>query len=387
MFRRPLLAIAWLAAAYGPAHALDAGPPRFNVEVSGDCRRLTATDQRSGPDIPLGCLDVTTHQLSMRPATLYLGSAPGQALSFGGPTTGSLSPQFFSNRAAIGKSANAVSLNQFQVDEDQASVTGSSFVNYLSVSGVMTQPTRGGRQGMQVIVSQLVPSAADNENRNYVGGAFGTATYQGDGGTGVSPATGAKGAYFGINPYAVLGCKRAPGASGTKDPGLCARGVLNLSGAEINFAARAGTSVWYKSGIQIAALPDDVVSGSVYDAALSISNQGGVVGRWTDGILFSEANGTYAINPNGWLLRSKAAGLPSFSISARGVIQGDVYGNGGIRPVQASPDGTLSAPANSPPSSSKAACTIGQTAWDPTYEYRCIATNTWKRWARSADTW
>ncbi len=37
------------------------------------------------------------------------------------------------------------------------------------------------------------------------------------------------------------------------------------------------------------------------------------------------------------------------------------------------------------PASSSAACTTGQHAWDASYEYRCIATNTWKRAALA--TW
>ena len=36
------------------------------------------------------------------------------------------------------------------------------------------------------------------------------------------------------------------------------------------------------------------------------------------------------------------------------------------------------------PSSSSATCTQGQHAWDASYEYRCVATNTWKRAALAA---
>ncbi|MEO7102364.1 MAG: hypothetical protein ABI119_03400, partial [Gemmatimonadaceae bacterium] len=35
-----------------------------------------------------------------------------------------------------------------------------------------------------------------------------------------------------------------------------------------------------------------------------------------------------------------------------------------------------------PPASSTAAGKVGQMAWDGTYEYRCIATNSWQRTAR-----
>jgi hypothetical protein len=39
---------------------------------------------------------------------------------------------------------------------------------------------------------------------------------------------------------------------------------------------------------------------------------------------------------------------------------------------------------SSTPASSTATCTIGQHAWDASYEYRCIATNSWKRAALTA---
>ncbi len=35
------------------------------------------------------------------------------------------------------------------------------------------------------------------------------------------------------------------------------------------------------------------------------------------------------------------------------------------------------------PASSSAVGIAGQRAWDATYEYRCVATNTWQRWTRS----
>lgn len=52
------------------------------------------------------------------------------------------------------------------------------------------------------------------------------------------------------------------------------------------------------------------------------------------------------------------------------------------------PDGSLTAATitesvSSPPASSKAPCQTGQRAWDQQYEYRCIASNRWKRSALS----
>jgi hypothetical protein len=39
---------------------------------------------------------------------------------------------------------------------------------------------------------------------------------------------------------------------------------------------------------------------------------------------------------------------------------------------------------SNPPSSSNAPCTVGQHTWDVNYEYRCVASNTWKRAALSS---
>jgi hypothetical protein len=46
--------------------------------------------------------------------------------------------------------------------------------------------------------------------------------------------------------------------------------------------------------------------------------------------------------------------------------------------------GTVIEAVSAPPASSSAPCTTGQHAWDQNYEYRCVATNTWKRAALSA---
>jgi hypothetical protein len=106
------------------------------------------------------------------------------------------------------------------------------------------------------------------------------------GGTGTTIAH-AKGQIFGFSPLAVL----YPGATG----------ILNVTGGEVNVQVSRGASVAYKSGLQIVGMPDDAVQGTVYDAALSISNQAGAVG-YRDGILFSAANGKSALAPGGTLL-------------------------------------------------------------------------------------
>jgi hypothetical protein len=299
--------------------------------------------------------------------TASFGSLPGGAIAFGG-----LTPQIYAQRAAIGAVSAPVDLNSLRVDQDQAVINSADFVTYLNVIGTMTTPnadgspgTKGGRVAINGQVNQNVPTIGGNHN--YVGVVGAAKTVLGDGGTSSSP----QGAYFGINPIVIL------------DPG--AQNVLNASGGEVNWRMAAGSTVAYKSGLQLAALNGDAVQGSAYDAAISISNQAGALAPWKDGILFSVANGTYPLNPDtSYLIRSDAPLLEHFAITARGNIEASAYGGNGFAPLFATSAGNFVRLPNSVPASSGAACTIGQTAWDPNYEYRCIATNTWKRIALTA---
>ena len=61
---------------------------------------------------------------------------------------------------------------------------------------------------------------------------------------------------------------------------------------------------------------------------------------------------------------------------------------GGSLHANVSADRLVSDPSGSGPAHSSSTCTTGQSAWDATYEYRCVAPNSWQRWARNAsDTW
>ncbi len=111
------------------------------------------------------------------------------------------------------------------------------------------------------------------------------------GGTGSTMGQ-AKGQIFGLSPLAVL----YPGATN----------ILNVTGGEINVQVSRGASVAYKSGLQIVGTADDAVQGTVYDAALSISNQVGSVG-YRDGILFSAANGKSALSVGATILKVEDA--------------------------------------------------------------------------------
>lgn len=128
---------------------------------------------------------------------------------------------------------------------------------------------KGGRDVVQINLNVTTPSGTyAGSDKNYVALTCLARS------TCVDNAAG----LFGFNPYAIL-------AAG----GSC----MNLSGMEINVTARATAAAapLYKSGIQIASLADDALQGSLYDAAIAISSQGGV--GWKRGILFGAMNGAY----------------------------------------------------------------------------------------------
>lgn len=340
---------AWAQAARAPA-----SPPAAN-----DDQHL-----RNGPPV----IDA----LSGRLPELRLGGRAGAA-----PVKTDLSYQLFMRRYLTGRSDTGINGSLLNVEGDNAVITGPHFANYLTVQGTITGGGRsgstpvaqGGRQALFGLLVQKAPTAEANGNRNYVAGAFSTTTYTGDGGTSLRGDGGTRGAYFGINPLVVL----KSGASN----------VFNASAGEINIAAEVGSSVHYKSGLQIAALPSDKVQGADFDAMLALSNQAGAVG-WKDGILFGAMNGTHPIDPKGHLLRSSGPGLASFSISAQGVVKTSNLAGAGTRPVLATADGTLTAGAapqarGPAPSSASSPCAASSITFDKNYVYVCVAENTWRR--------
>lgn len=114
------------------------------------------------------------------------------------------------------------------------------------------------------------------------------------GGTALSP----NGAPIALSVYARMG-------------GTNVLHLYNLSGGEINVEATGavGSTVFYKSGLQIANLQNDVLQGTDFDAALSISNiSPSTTPGWRDGLLFSAANGQQPMNTaNGTLIKTRGA--------------------------------------------------------------------------------
>lgn len=144
--------------------------------------------------------------------------------------------------------------------------------------------------------------AATNTNQNYVAVQAYTSVTASLGGTGLTMPN-SKGQLFGAGMLAVA----YPGATNLR----------NLTGAECNVQASAGSSVAYKSCFQLVAMPDDAVQGSVYDCGLSISSQVGAVG-YKHGILFSAANGKQAVASTGTLIGVADGGTAANGLDLNG---------------------------------------------------------------------
>lgn len=157
----------------------------------------------------------------------------------------------------------------------------------------------GARNAFYSFFALTAATAPTNPCKCYVSSTFWAQAYFNDGGTGTSTAN-SKGTLFATNPVALLG----PGATNWRE----------ITGAEVNIAIQAGASASYKNAWSLVALNTDAVQGSVYDAALSISSQGGAVG-WKNGILFSAANGQAPVASNGTLIGTQDAGAVTNGIN------------------------------------------------------------------------
>lgn len=195
-----------------------------------------------------------------------------------------------------GAGSTALGLNDtdfMQINVVEGSTPTGPFVDVLRINhsyggtGML-----GGRNSLEVQSGIVAPTSPSNTNRNYVAGAFQCQAVTNDNGTNPGAAGTSAGAVFGVNAVAILG--------GT------ATSYLNLSGMEVNIAARTATSVYYRSGIQICELPFSAVKGTVFDAALSLSSQAGAVG-WNNGILFNLGNGQHPVVAAGNLIATQGA--------------------------------------------------------------------------------
>lgn len=151
----------------------------------------------------------------------------------------------------------------------------------------------GGRQTFYVQSTLASPSSASNGNRNYVAGVFYAQAASGDGGTNSGSSATSKGAIFSLNPVAVS----YNGATN----------LLELTGAEFDIAAQAGSSMWYKAGLTVVETNSDAVQGSVYDTAIGVSN-GTTSTFWNNGILFGPMNGKWPFGSTSCIICTTGSG-------------------------------------------------------------------------------
>lgn len=150
----------------------------------------------------------------------------------------------------------------------------------------------GGRNTLEVQSSINSASSASNTNRNYVAGAFQCQAGSPDNGTNPTARGTSAGAIFGV------------GAVGILNAG--ATSFLNVTAAEFNVGAAAGSSVFSRSGIQIAELPSSAVAGAIYDGACMITGQAGARG-WDNGILFCDSSTQHPVTAAGNLIATQGS--------------------------------------------------------------------------------
>jgi hypothetical protein len=212
------------------------------------------------------------------------------------------------NTIATGTSAVGVNWNLFNITSDSVAVTGANFLNgFTFQQSVNSSSVQGGRQTLYSLLQFQSPTSSSNINRNYVAGAYAVDVQSRDGGTNTS--SGAQGAFFGMNSSAIA----EPGATN----------LLELTGGEINWAAKTGSSLRYKAGFSIVALGTDAVSGSQGDSMLLFGAQSGAVGSNT-GIQFASINGQYPVKTTGTLIDAGSGTIANGLNFANATVTGSV---------------------------------------------------------------
>lgn len=261
---------------------------------------IESTNSNAAVSFSAGAKDITNDI----PAAKQVSTDGTQTL-----TNKTLTSPAFTGPATLTSSALNRGLDSAQTGTGSYSATGRFAFNNISVSsddidmgldggkvdGLCVVHTfggtaaRGGRHAFETFGILTAATASDNPDRNYVAAAFtGQADVNDGGGSGTE-----KGAIFGFGAQGVLTAN--------------ATYFLNLTAAEFNTVAQTGSSVKYKSIIQLAGRLDDAVSGSTYDGMLAISNQSGAV-SWGNGILIGNMNGAHPIASTGSIIATTGSG-------------------------------------------------------------------------------
>jgi len=243
-----------------------------------------------------------------------------------------------------GPQPNGFNYNYIVIDDQIDGPTDQSYSTQglsllMSIHGANNEGTR------TVIYSEAcltAPTKSSNANRFCSGGGFVGRAQSNDGGS--AGGSSGKGALFGGYSAALV------------DAGVNAH-LANASAWEFNISVPTGSSVDYKTLVQFASLPGDVVQGS-FESMISISGNAGSVG-WQRGISFNQANGKNPITTTGTLISCDVAGSPTilngvdltaytfsgssflsnlFSVSGSGNIHAASYRGTSGSPVILSPD-------------------------------------------------
>ena len=173
----------------------------------------------------------------------------------------------------------------------QAAVSATSDTTALSVNSI-TNFANGDLVGLVLDTGQVYTTTIQGAPSGSTITILGDLTSQASSGATLYDlkVTASKGAIFSYGNAASLA---VPGAAN----------FLNLTGSEFNVTAVPGSSVFYKSGIQIALGSDDAVQGATYDCGVCISSKTGL-SAFHDGILFGNMNGFYPVSRTGTLIRA-----------------------------------------------------------------------------------
>lgn len=213
----------------------------------------------------------------------------------GAPIIGtSFTPTFnVSVSSVTGTNTGAVSLggiNTFNISSEN--VSWGSGIGLCNISSFYNFGSGGGNGTRYGLLSNLIMQGSTQNtapnNTYYIGVAGNVAAQFNAGGSGTSNNT-AVGVVQGGNFIGSL--------SST------ATNYYQVTGAEIDVAAKAGTSVYRKEGLLVCQLTGDSVAGTSTDAGIVIANQSSTKG-WSVGLQFGNVAGT-ALATTGTLIKGQ----------------------------------------------------------------------------------
>jgi hypothetical protein len=178
----------------------------------------------------------------------------------------------------------------FNITSDNINA-GGNFVDGLAVGhNYGGSAAQGGRQAIAGQLFFNSATSSSNSNRNYVGVLAETVASAADGGSSGTP----QGAFFGLNAVAEVGATTTY--------------ALNVTAAEFDVSCATGSSVKYKTGIQVVSVSTDGVHGSSVDAAIVVTAEPGAAGFGV-GLQFNAMSGATPIINNGTLIQVEGTGV------------------------------------------------------------------------------